>query len=75
MPKGYCRDPDENRRKILFGDDDSPAKMEKMSRDLKIGRTTLFRYKKYPSMISFERLIRIVRWRGLDEKQIGELFK
>ena len=75
MPKGYCRDPDENRRKILFGDDKTPVRMEKMSKDLKIGKTTLFRYRRYPSMIPFERLIRIVRWRGLDEKQIGELFK
>lgn len=75
MAKCYCRDPDEGRRKILFGDDDSPAKMEKMSRDLKIGRTTLFRYKKYPSMIPFERLIRIVRWRGLTDEQIRGLFE
>lgn len=75
MAKCYCRDPDEKRRILLFGDDNSPAKMEKMSRDLKIGRTTLFRYKRYPSTIPFERLIRIVRWRGLTETEIGELFK
>ena len=75
MPKGYCRDPDESRRRILFGDDKTPVRMEKMSKDLKIGKTTLFRYRRYPSTIPFERLIRIVRWRGLTDEQIRGLFE
>ena len=75
MAKCYCRDPDENRRKLLFGDPDAPVKLERMSKAVKIEKSTLYRYRKYPSMIPLDRLSRIIRWRGLTDEEIGELFK
>jgi len=73
MARGYCRDPDEQRRKLLFGDPDDPVKLEKMARVLKISKTTLYRYKKYPSTIPLDRLSKIIRLRGLTDKEIREL--
>lgn len=75
MPKGYCRDPEAEMRRILFGTDKRPTNLTKMAKETKIPPSTLARYKKHPSMIPLEKLRKIVRWNGLDEKQIGELFR
>ena len=75
MAKGYCRDPDAEMRKILFGTKDHPAKLTEMSKATKIASSTLARYRKYPHTIPLAKLRLIVKWNGLDEKQIGELFK
>ena len=75
MAKGYCRDPDEKRRRILFGSGKYPAKLSEMARETHIPVSTLKRYKKYPSMIPLEKLQKIIRWNNLDAEQIGELFR
>ena len=75
MAKGYWRDPDEKRRRILFGSGKYPAKLSEMARETHIPVSTLKRYKRYPSMIPLEKLQMIIRWNDLGVEEIGELFK
>lgn len=75
MPKGYCRDPEAEMRRVLFGTDKRPANLTKMAKETKIPPSTLARYKRYPSTIPLEKLRKIVRWNNLDAEQIREIFR
>lgn len=69
------KDPDAKRREILFGTKKNPAKLTEMAKDTKIAYSTLTRYRRYPSSIPLENLRKIVKWNGLDEKEIRGLFE
>lgn len=69
------KDPDEKLREILFGDEDHPASLKSMSKKTKIPYSTLTRHRRYPSSIPLENLRKIVKWNGLDDKEIRGLFE
>lgn len=76
MPRvNYCRDPDQNQREILFGDELRKVSIPVLGEKTSIDVVTLRRYKKDPTKIPFGRLKKIVRVRKLSDEEIIALFK
>ena len=73
MPRTSIRDPDQERRIILFGDEIAPVNIRELSRRTKIPENTLRRYKKRPCIIPLDNLSAIVRVRGLTLEDKGKL--
>ena len=76
MPRiNYCRDPDQDQREILFGDDLQKISIPTLGEKTRIDVGTLRRYKNDPTKIPFGRLRKIVRVRKLSDEEILALFK
>lgn len=76
MPRvNYCRDPDQDQREILFGDDLQKISIPALEEKTKINAGTLRRYKSDPTKIPFGRLRKIVKVRKLSDAEILALFK
>lgn len=76
MPKvNYCRDPDQDQREILFGDELQTVNIPALERKTKIDAGTLRRYRKEPSKIPFGRLRKIVKVRNLSDAEVVALFR
>ena len=75
MPRVSYRDPYEERRKILFGDEKRQANITAMSKGTGIAKSTLYRCRRYPHTISLENLIKIVRWNRLSDEEMVKVLK
>ena len=69
MARTSIRDPNQERRVILFGDDIAPVSIRELSRRTKIPENTLRRYKKRPCIIPLDNLSAIVRVRNLSPEE------
>lgn len=65
------KDPNIALKTLLFGTDDHPVNISRMSAKLKISRATLHRWKENPGLIQVQHLRRMTKYLGIDWEDVG----
>lgn len=65
------RDPNIALKTLLFGTDEHPVNISRMSAKLKISRSALHKWKENPGLIQVHNLRRMARYLGIEWEDIG----
>lgn len=65
------KDPNIALKTLLFGTDEHPVNISRMSAKLKISRSALHKWKENPGLIQVHNLRRMARYLGIEWEQIG----
>lgn len=66
----YCKDPDEETRRLLFGDKLTKVNLSELSKRTRIPESTLRLYRKDPAKLTVSRFRQIAKARGLADNEI-----